>query len=292
MGSDGVKRYNFAMDELDLARRAVRRGSLSEEQLREAQSFASGGRSLLAVLLDLGYLRPQEIADLALARAPESRKRSWGATVALVLGTVGATLAVTRGCSGLEADRGASRDEPFRNVVHEFRPAGPALGSVLLEKALENLSLVEADRKTRAGPLDPAQEKRVRHANELLEEAITEGGDGPTTWTALGRAHELLDHWEDAAQWYRKSLDQDDQDAAANLGLSRVLLLLDRPIPALTHSSIACQGVHPGEAYLVRARVNMTLGKKSAARSDLDRALELDPQLRGSVRALQQRLDE
>ncbi|MFN3485896.1 MAG: hypothetical protein ACK44W_10500, partial [Planctomycetota bacterium] len=52
------------MDELDLARKAVRRRFLTEDQLREALSFAEGGRSLLSVLLDLGYLRPAHLLEL------------------------------------------------------------------------------------------------------------------------------------------------------------------------------------------------------------------------------------
>ena len=52
------------MDEVALMQSAVRRRRLTKEQLREAEEYARGGRSLLSVVLDLGYLTHADILDL------------------------------------------------------------------------------------------------------------------------------------------------------------------------------------------------------------------------------------
>ena len=41
------------MEERELLRLAVRRKRITEDQLRDAESYAQGGRSILSVLLDL-----------------------------------------------------------------------------------------------------------------------------------------------------------------------------------------------------------------------------------------------
>jgi len=273
------------MDELDLARRAVRRGSLSEEQLREAQSFASGGRSLLAVLLDLGYLRPKDVADLTQVAPAQPAARSATRTLFVILFTAAVTAFAVKSCEP-HAPQFFRESPP--TVIHQVTPIGP----VLLDKALQALSEVDDQVKRTGALLDAPSEKRVRHAAELLEEAMAQGSDPLITSTALGRAHELLDHWETAAEWYRKAIHQEERDPGANLGLARVLLLLDRPLQAHTYATTACQAGYIAEAYLVRAKANMNLGNKREARTDLDLALKRDPGLRVAVRALQQRLDE
>lgn len=274
------------MDELDLARRAVRRSLLSEEQLREAQSFASGGRSLLAVLLDLGYLRPQDIVDLTSARTPEPAGRSRWGTFFLLLLTVFVTAFFTKECSR------SSKLEPWLRsessvVTRDPRP----VGQVLTERAQLILAQAEGELK-RAGTLSAETDRRVQHAAALLTEAISDGDGDLANLSALARANEMLDRWEAAVEGYRRALAKDDRNDFANLGLARVLLLLNHPREAYDHATAASTGAFAGEALVVRAKASLNLGNKPDARADLDLALKRDPSLRTAVRALQTRLDE
>jgi predicted negative regulator of RcsB-dependent stress response len=281
------------MDELDLARRAVRRSLLTEEQLSMAQAYASGGRSLLAVLLDLGYLRPQDVADLALQRLPPSPpRRSPLKTLGLLAVTAIATALISRSCSD---ERGFAQGRPLPRAVEE--PSGPGVrgsegpwAQVALRSS-EAIRRAAAEQK-RSGTISPKTELEVRHAAEVLSEAVAQGADGVPALTSLARARELLDDWEGAAAWYRRALAREELEESAHLGLARVLLALDRPLQALEHATAASTGEFAAEAFLVRAKADINLGNKEEARSNLDLALRRDPELRDRVRALEQRLDE
>ena len=61
------------MNEVELARKLVQRGVLGEPQLREAESYARGGRSLFSILLDLGHVRPEDLAALVPPPPPARR---------------------------------------------------------------------------------------------------------------------------------------------------------------------------------------------------------------------------
>ena len=278
------------MDELDLARRAVRRDLLTEDQLREAQAYAAGGRSLLSVLLDLGYLKPQDVGDLTLQRpAPAPSGGSWFKTILLVGATAAVSALAARGCSddgGHFRDRVVSFTAPPTTVRdHEGFWVSLTLRSTDVVRRAESL-------KKQTGTLSAETERQVQHAAALLTEAIAEGADGVTAIASLALAHELLDRWERAAEWYRKGLAREEHNAVLNLGLARILLSLDRPAEAHSHATAACSGETAGEAFLVRARASMELGAYDKARADLGMALQRDPALRNPVRALQQRLDE
>ena len=277
------------MDELDLARRAVRRNLMTEEQLQEAQAYSGGGRSLLAVLLDLGYLRPQDVADLATQRPSQAvpARAPWK-TFGLIAGTALVTALVTRGCS-LETNLDNRVVRESASQI-EARGTGAFWFEVSL-RATETVKAAEAQRK-RAGLLSAESERDVRHAAELLSEAVAQGPEGAAPLVTLARAHELLEHWETAAEWYRKGLAQEGRSEIANLGLARVLLALDRPLQAHQYATAACSGEFAAEAYLVRAKADMNLGNTQEARAELDVAMQKDPSLREKVRALQQRLDE
>ncbi len=279
------------MDELDLARRAVRRDLLTGEQLREAQSYAAGGRSLLSVLLDLGYLRPQDVGELAAQRpATAAPARSRVKTLFLLGATILLTALVTRGCTetvhdGMQVNR----------VVHEFVPKSEATDDQMFWvevsfRATETLKAAGEQRK-RAGLLSAETERDIRHAAELLAEAVARCPEA-APFVALARAHEMLDHWESAAEWYRKGLAREKYNDTANLGLASVLLALDRPLQAHQHATAACTGEFAAEAFLVRAKADMNLGNKEEARAELDLALQKDPALHDQVRSLQLRLDE
>ena len=275
------------MDEKELARKAVYRNLLTQEQLREAEGYASGGRSLLSVLLDLGYLRPDQIGDLL---GPPSRPASAATSgsplkplglIALV--AVGTTV-LTRSCT----DRivvAPNYDAPV--MVHEFR----SIDNVLIDRATGILSNAEV-RLRESGSLDADQERLVHRAAALLEEAIGGGSDTAATWSLLGRAQEMLDRWTSADASYRNALAKNSDDDDANLGLARILLLLDRPLQAGVHATAACSGGRAGEAFLVRAKADFNLGNKEEARAHLDAAARRDPTLASQIRALRARLDD
>jgi predicted negative regulator of RcsB-dependent stress response len=281
------------MDELDLARRAVRRSLLTEEQLTLARGYASGGRSLLAVLLDLGYLRPEDVIGLALQRPPpHPPARSPLKAFGLVAVTVIVTALITRSCSeerNLAQEEGLPPPVELTPTVRSGGPEGP-WAMVLLRSSLV-VRAAAAEQKL-AGAISAKTEREVRHAAELLSEAVAQGADGVPTLISLARARELLDDWEGAAGWYRKALAREELEESAHLGLARVLLALDRPLQALQHATAASTGEFAAEAFLIRAKADMNLGNKEEARSNLDLALRRDPALRDKVHALEQRLDE
>jgi len=273
------------MDELDLAKGALHRGYLSEEQLREAQSFASGGRSLLSVLLDLGYLRHDQIAEILPHRPAPPRSPLPTLALMALAAVVGGMLALGFVAAGRSRETFREPHPPV--VVHEFK----SIERVLIQRAA--LALRTADEEWRRdGTLSAESERRVVHAAELLSEAISQGASDAATFTQLGQAHEMLDHWETASDWYRKALRMDDRDPAPNLGLARLLLLLGRPLQALEHATRSAAGTLAGEAFLVRAKAQLNLGHKSDARADLDLALQKDPSLAVQVRALRIRIDD
>lgn len=279
------------MDEKELARKAVYRNLLTQEQLREAEGYASGGRSLLSVLLDLGYLRPDQIGDLL---GPPSRPAA-AATSGSPLKTLGlialvavGTTVLTRSCVATERGRALHPSEyPAPVMVHEFR----SIDNVLIDRATGILSNAEV-RLRESGSLDADHERLVHRAAALLEEAIAGGSDTAATWSLLGRAQEMLDRWTSADASYRKALARKGDDDDAHLGLARVLLLLDRPLQAGVHATAACSGGRAGEAFLVRAKADFTLGNKEEARAHLDAAARRDPTLASQIRALRARLDD
>jgi tetratricopeptide (TPR) repeat protein len=287
------------MDELDLAKRAVRRSLLSEEQLREAQQFAAGGRSLLAVLLDLGYLRSHDLPDL-LSSSPRPasppQPRSRAKSIAMVVLPMIFLAVLFRGCIDRERET-SRRAEVFRLMSHTPPPAPVPISerslikAHLYRRANAILSAVDAQH-AHGAPLSASEEHEVRHAASLLDEAVIQGLDDLETRTALGRANELLDRWESAAENYRRALQKSPDDPAAHLGIARVLLLLDRPLQAHAHATAACSGPFAGEAFLVRAKADLNVGNKEEARANVDLAARKDPSLASQARALRMRIDE
>ena len=282
------------MDELEIARTAVRRGLFSEEQLREAQAFAAGGRSLVSVLLDLGYLRSGDFADLlapgARSASPAPSRSPFVLPFLLVAVAIG-TAALTYSCSVNSIPQGQAVAIP---APPQFPPTPPAPpGSLfsrqLVQRAVAILSTVESSVR-HLDTLQAKDERDLQRAAALLEEA-TLGYDGPEAWIALGRTRELLDRWDSAAEAYQKAIECGAGDAAS-LGLARILILVDRPLQAHAQATALCSGLLAGEAYLVRAQAELRLGNRDDARRDLDRAAQRDPGLALQIRRLRTRLEE
>lgn len=278
------------MDELDLARKAVRRRFLTEDQLREALSFAEGGRSLLSVLLDLGYLRPAHLLELNQSPAsppppPRSRRLApWiaPAAVAILL----AVFITTR--------------PPFSSLPPRTRPLPPSgfepaevnFSAFLARRARQILGQAEAGLSPEGRPPENAL-AALRRAAALLEEALEQTPDDPPleNLLALARIRELLDQWEGAAELYRAALRRRPNDPAALTGAARVALLMLDYREGFRHADRAC-GISPSaESLLLRGQARAGLGDREGARRDFMAAAEREPRVRERAARLLRKLD-
>ncbi|HXG60120.1 MAG TPA: tetratricopeptide repeat protein [Planctomycetota bacterium] len=276
------------MDELDLARKAVRRRFLTEEQLREALSFAEGGRSLLAVLLDLGYLRPAQLLELGDAPPPppppprRPRIAPWVFLSAAILLIAGA------------AARGRLRvsppPAPPPSAAPSSVPAGPSFRALLARRAGEILRRTEAGLSPEGRPPESAL-PALRRAAALLEEALDHDARDADLLLALARTRELLDQWEDAAELYRAALRRRPDDPAALTGAARVALLMLDYREGFRHADRACRLSTSAEPLLLRGQARAGLGDREGARRDFLAAAEREPRCRDRAARLLRKLD-
>jgi tetratricopeptide (TPR) repeat protein len=277
------------MDEVELAKRAVARRLLSEEQLRDAQMYAQGGRSLLAVLLDLGYLKAGDLPGLwGMAPIPSRRwtpgRRLLGAGILL------ACLGTAWGVHEIVRPRLPGTPVPAPTP----EPAGPAppdFGHELARGGQEAVSEVERTIKA-SGSLTLEMETRLRHAQAFLEESATRKAADADTFFALGRARELLDEWESAFEAYQSALRASPDHARSHLGSARVLLNLQRFPEALVRANRACELLGSGESFLVRGKTWASLGDADSAQTDLLESRKRDPELGPEVSRILGRLGE
>jgi tetratricopeptide (TPR) repeat protein len=274
------------MDELDLAKRAIRRNLLTEEQLREAQAYAQGGRTLLSVLLDLGFLKPDDLPSI-FAPVPATdpfRARSPFKIVAigvLVLAAVGGLLIL--------APARRAEPAPPPSVIVREAPPPPALAERLAALAADHLA--DAERQHReTGSFTPQTRDRLARAAALLEEAIRERPRETLYRLQLGRCRELLDQWEVALQIFRQVVEAHPDHGPALVGAARCQLLLPRHEGARADADRACSVAPHAEAFLVRGRALASLGYRDAARRDLEEAQRRDPSLGSAVGELLGRL--
>jgi tetratricopeptide (TPR) repeat protein len=288
------------MDELELAKRAVRRGLLTEEQLREARAFAEGGRSLVAVLLDLGYLKPQHVLELGDVPAPPPAPPARSGTAGWLL------VAAAVGILGMVIGRSCA---PARTVYQSRWVPAPApeppppaapelpLGGRLLIRANEVLAVAE-ERAAREPALSAETEGALHHAAALLEEALLPPALLPResrrhALFSLGRAQELAGRWEGASKSYAQALKENPGFTEARLGAARTKLLLQDPASAFAMADQACgEASPPAEAFLVRAKARLAMGDGVRARQDLLSARTRNPALAAEVNRLLTRLDE
>jgi tetratricopeptide (TPR) repeat protein len=281
------------MDELDLARKAVRRRLLTEEQLREALSFAEGGRSLIAVLLDLGYLRPVQLLELGEAPPPppppprRPRAAPW---IVLAVALLFVVAAAARGRVPT-----AAPPSPTPSAAPAGPRAAPDFPALLARRAAQILRHAEAALSPEGRPPETSLPALGRAA-ALLEEALegtrdrSEGPD-PELLLALGRARELLDQWEAAAELYRAALRRRPDDPAALTGAARVALLMLDYREGFRHADRAC-GISPSaEPLLLRGQARAGLGDREGARRDFLAAAEREPRCRDRASRLLRKLD-
>jgi len=267
------------MDELELAKRAIRRNLLTEEQLREARAYAEGGRTLLSVLLDLGFLKPADLHEIfspaSAPPPPRTRLLPYVAagTATAVLLVVAFSLVSVR-----KAPRNAVPEIPRPIIIREPAPAGPPLADQLSAIARDHLD--GAERQLReTGTLTPQMREQLARAAALYEESIRERPSEVAFRLGLGRARELLDQWEVALLIFRQVVEAHPRDGRALVGMARCLLLLQRPDQALEAADRACAVAPLAEAFLVRARALRSLGRHEAAQRDFDEARRRDAEV-------------
>jgi tetratricopeptide (TPR) repeat protein len=251
--------------DLDVARRAQVRGFITAEQLREAREFAAGGRSILAVLLDLGHLKPDDL--LTLGDAPEKPRPGrpfWIATLGAILFACAAFT-----FTGLAPSAPAPVSPPPVMI------APSTFADQASEHARRRLAGVERALDARGRPTADG-DRELRQAAALLEEAAA---DGPRIddVLALARIHELLDEWELARELYRRALAERPSSLGALLGASRTSLLLRDLVPARAYADRACaEPPAPAEALFLRGSAAFAQGDGAAATADLAAASRLD----------------
>jgi hypothetical protein len=266
--------------DLDVARRAVHRGLITADQLREAQQFAAGGRSLLSVLLDFGHLKPDDLLKLGDVPRPRVVRVFYFATVA-------AGLCAVSGAFWLLAARSEPEEVPR---PPEAVAAPPPLPDQLADRALRLVRDVEAnlDALGRA-PADRVAD--LRRAAALMEEALPER-DAPEDLLVLARARELLDEWERARALYLRVLRDQPEDPAALVGASRASLLLRDAAASRLYAEKACAlSAPPAEAYFARGSALLALGDDAAAALDFTQACKADAGYHTKVAALRARRD-
>jgi hypothetical protein len=206
------------MDELSIARAAVARGYLTERQLAECRDIAGGGRSLLAILLEMGYLRPETLATLLAPRRVDGRALFWFVAGALPAFAIGAALALFATWS-----REAPVPPPEeRRIEWECGPVEwRTLPSADVRAFYDVSSHVDVVRRIGASLVDPADCNgeplvAVRDAHRAILQSPDRGRD---TVAALALAEEITGGDPRAA--YIELLQRDRGDDDARIGLAR-----------------------------------------------------------------------
>lgn len=269
------------MNDLDVARRAVHRGLISADQLREAQQFAAGGRSLLSILLDFGHLKPDDLLKLGDAPRPRVIRVFFYATVAAgaaaILGALVWAIAAT--------------EPPWQApAAQEVPPAPVPLSDQLADRAFRIMRDVEENLDPLGRP--PADRLAdLRRAAALMEEALPER-DAPEDLVVLARARELLDEWERARGLYVRVLRERPDEPAALVGAARASLLLRDVAASRLYAEKACAlRSPPAEAFFARGSALLALGDDAAAALDFSQACRVDAGYHSRVAALRARRD-
>jgi tetratricopeptide (TPR) repeat protein len=261
------------VEQRELARKLVQRGVLTEAQLREAESYARGGRSIFAVLLDLGHCRPEDLAAV-LPPPPPPRSSKWTIAFALALVCV------------FSYSAGTVMSPPPSRAVHRFHavPTEVPLAERLAERALQILRRAEA-------PGSAIQHADLERAVALLEEALTERPGDPDLLYAASRCRELVGRDEIALQGYCKILSALPSHGRALAGASRCSLALGDRAAAWDYADRAVRTSPGPEALLARARAYLLNGEDAKARADLLEARQRDRTYAAVIDPLLRRLE-
>ena len=259
------------MDEQAFARRAVRRGLLTEEQFREATTFAEGGRSLLSVLLDLGYIRTQDVETLhepASSRMPPPKKRSV-IPVFLTASIIGFLLG--RGC-------GDGGPPPQQAKMWRAPPPVPQVETVRHTGAIERLNAAYVERGWEH--LKPALEPDLKITARLLEKLRQLDPADVAILVDLGRVREILGDTKLALEAYEMALAAEPDQRDALIGAARCALALGKNWRAHQFADRACQLRTDWQAHYLRGLSYVGMEKPIEGLDDLELAAKLRPALR------------
>jgi tetratricopeptide (TPR) repeat protein len=190
---------------------------------------------------------------------------------------------------GFDGDLGAARNEVAE--LRKYVPRGDPAPEIELGHAFElahrfDDALEQYDKAAAVAPDSPkgpleggmrcARWGEAEEAEPRLVEAIRRGARDAVTYHALGVVRIKLRDLDGAEKAYRAGLRADPSHDENLLGLATVAILRDDPASALAAYDALCKK-HPGYAAgeLGRAWALAKLGRKSEARSALDRAESL-----------------
>jgi hypothetical protein len=300
------------MDELSIARAAVARGLMNERQLQEAREIAAGGRSLLSILFDLGYLRPDDLEDLAVPRALQSPPVAKPPSRILwfILGAVPSFLfAVFFFGAVRPPDRGSVRyeNEMLRAQLDYAKRKEADLERQHTIERERMLGLIRRQPQPLPQPpqtamvdhvrvvqlcmqvvIDPAEMPSLRDsALHKAYEAIRGSSDRhtPAMRLAGAQAAELLGQLGAARSDYEAALQENPALFDAELGLARIDLRNGEIEPAMARLTRASQ-LQPANplVHYWKGRAHLAQGLVEAARKHFDEALAIDPALAREVR--------
>ncbi len=263
------------MDEQSIARAAVSRGLDSEVQLRECREIAAGGRSLLAILIEMGYLRAEDLETLFAGRpatpAPRRGALGWvllGALPAFGFGLIMAWASVRP--QVLRDPALSSENERLHRELAAIRQRS--------EVAM-HIAVVFQTMAMCVDPANAPEHKAIKEAFRKLP-SIGPAGDHDLI-LARGQAAELVGFLDHARTEY-EHLARFNPDAA--LGLARIHLQRSNWQQALEMLHRVEQ-LRPawGRLHYWKGRLHHAQGLHEAARPHFARALECDPSLKQEI---------
>ncbi len=288
------------MEDDELARRAADLRLITREQYDEAKSFAAGGRSMLSVLLDLGYLRADQLPSLIDSSPPPRPPRRgwvWAATL-FALGAAGAILFMRPHAEAPLPRQQAPLQHAMalaklaeENEELRARLASPdrAACEYMRLRGLRGLSEAETRLKD-TDRLTPGIRRLFEESAALLESSFERVTPGDEELEALGCAREILLEWDRALESYKRALAVNPRNPRALRGAARAALELGMNDEALVYGRASTEVSPTGEAYLIMGQAAMRAGRMDEARRFIIKSREIDPSLGPSAANLLERL--
>jgi tetratricopeptide (TPR) repeat protein len=118
------------------------------------------------------------------------------------------------------------------------------------------------------------QARQYPQAIETWKQYVRATNGSATAWSNLAFCYELADQPQEAEQAYKTGIDPNDQPCRVNYGL--MLARNNHPAQAIEQLSAVLK---PAEVHYNLASVYEQIGQKESARSEYQKALELDPKM-------------
>jgi tetratricopeptide (TPR) repeat protein len=146
---------------------------------------------------------------------------------------------------------------------------------------------LEADRAMLATVLAHAQNRDIRRAAAIAEQALAEGFEHPLLLNVVATRLEEEGKLDDAVRLLERAVALAPGDVPARNALALCLQRIDRPAEALSHVEVLLRS-HPelGFAHANKGNALIALGSLGLAHASHLRALELDPDNLAAMGAL------